>query len=156
MKKHAKVLALWGKPNNGKSETILKFVDLLIAHGAEIESTKNSRFNAKDKWLVLKYKNKLIGITSRGDTRDLLEEDFNNFKKCDICICATHTRGATVKFIEETYCSNNIYWLRKSTLCFGTNNENNFIKFGYEYLNRRQAEDMLYFLENMLLNKGVI
>ena len=153
MKKEASVLALWGKPNNGKSETILKFVDLLIAHGAEIESAENSWFNTTDKWFVLKYKSILIGVTSRGDTRALLEEDFKNFMDCDICICATHTRGATVKFIEETYCSNNIYWLRKSTLCVGTNNKDHFIN---EYLNRRQAEDMLYFLENMLLNRRVI
>lgn len=152
MENKTKILALWGKSNNGKSETILKLVDLLINDGAKIENVKNTRRNAKDKWFVLRYKNKLIGITSRGDTCALLEEDFNNFKKCDICICATHTSGATIKFIEENYHYDNIYWLRKASFSVGTNykEKNDHLKSEYEYLNHRQAEDMMYLLDKCL------
>ena len=148
MNNKTKILALWGKSNNGKSETILKLIDLLILNGAEVENAKISRQNAKDKWIVLRYKDKTIGITTRGDTRELLEEDFGNFKNCDICVCATHLYGGTVKFIEENYCKNNIYWLRKSAFSVGTINEEkcNDLEAIYQYLNQRQAEDMLYFL----------
>ena len=148
MNSKTKVLALWGKSNNGKSETILKLIDLLFSNGAEIENAKISRQNVKDKWIVLRYKNKIIGITTRGDTRDLLEEDFKNFKTCDICVCATRLYGGTVKFIEENYYKNNIYWLRKSAFSVGNINEKkcNDLETKYQYLNQRQAEDMFYLL----------
>lgn len=157
MDNKTKILALWGKSNNGKSETILRLVGLLINVGAEIINVKKVRVNAKDKWFVLKYKNKLIGITPRGDTRKLLKEDFDNFKDCDICICATHTSGATVKFIEENYHHDNIYWLRKASFSIGTNykEKNDLLKSEYEYLNYRQAEDIMYLLNSSLLIEGV-
>ena len=153
MENKTKILALWGKSNNGKSETILRLIDLFINVGAEIINVKNIRRNAKDKWVVLRYKNNLIGITTRGDTRDLLEEDFKNFKNCHICVCATHTSGATIKFIEENYHHDNIYWLRKASFSVGTNykEKNDHLKSEYEYLNHRQAEDMMYLLDKFLL-----
>lgn len=153
MNNKTKILVLWGKSNNGKSETILKLIDLLISNGAEIKNAKNSRINAKDKWVILSYKSKIIGVTTRGDTRDLLEEDFENFKTCDICVCATHLYGGTVKFIEENYYKNNIYWLRKSAFSVGTTNEVkcNDLEAKYQILNQRQAEDMKYLLDGLFI-----
>lgn len=156
MNNNTRILALWGKANNGKSETILKLIDLLISNGAEIKNAKNSRINAKDKWVILSYKSKIIGVTTRGDTRALLEEDFENFKTCDICVCATHLYGGTVKFIAENYCENNIYWLRKSAFSVGTINEEKFndLETKYQYLNQRQAEDMFYLLNEWFYDGG--
>ncbi len=148
MNSKTKVLVLWGKSNNGKSETILKLIDLLVLSGAEIENPENLSRRARDKWVVLRYKDKLIGITTRGDARKVLEIDFKNFANCEICVCATHLYGGTVKFIEENYCENNIYWLRKSAFSVGAINDEkcNDLETKYQYLNKRQAEDMLYLL----------
>lgn len=157
MDNKTKVLALWGKSNDGKSKTILKFIDLLVLNGAEIENVEKSMRKAKDKWVVLRYKDKIIGITTRGDAREVLEKDFKNFANCDICVCATHLYGGTVKFIEENYCENNIYWLRKSAFSVGAINDEKCsdLETKYQYLNKRQAEDMLYLLDEQFKDGGI-
>ncbi|MBQ6825687.1 MAG: hypothetical protein IJP34_03385 [Clostridia bacterium] len=78
----------------------------------------------------------------------MLEEDFKNFANCDICVCATHLYGGTVKFIEENYCESNIFWLRKSAFSVGTTNEEKCsdLETKYQYFNQRQAEDMMYLI----------
>ncbi len=46
----------------------------------------------------------LIGITTRGDREDILQNEFNILNKecpCDLIICAAHTKGKTIAFAEK-------------------------------------------------------
>ena len=52
-----------------------------------------------------------MGITSRGDAADLLADDFAWMGDCDLYVCASHSRGNTVEFLEKKF--SRIIWQRR-------------------------------------------
>jgi len=87
-----RIIALRGKGNSGKTTTIRILHDLLMTNGyTEVQS--NFRINSGDFTTIFNKKNSLIGITSSGDTYDLVHDQLQGMvdKDCKICVCACRT-----------------------------------------------------------------
>jgi hypothetical protein len=87
----ATIIALRGRGNSGKSQTIRLLHGLLLGNGYQL--VRSNLGTHVDFTAVFKKKGKLIGITSAGDTFDLvrgrLQELIND--GCEICVCACRT-----------------------------------------------------------------
>lgn len=102
------------------------------------------------KRIVLSYKNKIIGITTLGDTDDALEEHFENFDGCDIFVCAARNFGETCDLIRNIAQGGKIIWLTKEHLAKESLSRSFPICKSIDFTNRSQAEQMLTLLENEL------
>jgi hypothetical protein len=86
------IIALRGRGNSGKSETIRILHDLLLQNGyAQVRS--DFRTDGNDFITVFSKSEYLIGITSSGDTYDLVHDKLNELINdgCEICVCACRT-----------------------------------------------------------------
>ncbi len=96
------ILVLRGRANVGKSTTIRKLSHLLLNNGfVEIEPADYDE--PYDFSAVFSKNNKKIGITSSGDTYDLVLEKLKKLvnNPCEVCICACRSRGRTNDAIFE-------------------------------------------------------
>lgn len=87
-----KIIALQGRGNSGKTTTIKMLPDILIANG--FKQIRNKRKNYGADFLdFYDDGNKKIGITSSGDTFDLVNKRLNDLitENCDVCICDYRT-----------------------------------------------------------------
>lgn len=86
------IIALRGRGNSGKSTTIRLLYDLLLQNGYQIIS---SNFNAAsgDFIAVFSKNGKTVGVTSSGDTYNLVHDRLNELinSNCNICLCACRT-----------------------------------------------------------------
>jgi len=112
------IIALRGIGNSGKSETLRILHEILLENGfIVIES--NYRPNRKDFYSILNKNEILIGITSLGDTYEILKNKLDLFigRNCKVCVCACRSRGGTnyvlleypgyiSEFVEKTIKSN--------------------------------------------------
>lgn len=106
------IIALLGRGNSGKLSSIRLLYDLFLQKAYKLIS---SNFNtAGGNYLALFSKNgKLIGVSSSGDTYDLVHDRLEEFVylNCNICICACRTfdkipSGINATIIEFTNYSN--------------------------------------------------
>lgn len=148
-----KIIALQGKEKVGKTKTITRLVGLLLLEGAILRGTGRVGQEKMDRWYLLEYKNKKIGITTRGDSQKFLAEDFTNFKNCYMCVCATHTIRGTVDFVKSQAKSDEIYWFTKMALKVENSDfqGNQELEQMQDELNKQQAKYMLD-----LINKNII
>lgn len=95
------VIALRGVANQGKSSSIKQAFSLL-KQKLSIDSISHEITGA-DIRAVLTIGNVKIGIESQGDPNSRLTESLKLFTSlgCQIIICATRTRGATVKAVQD-------------------------------------------------------
>lgn len=87
-----KVIALWGKENVGKTETLKLFNDMLI------EKYSLEKTEAKGDIRCVHTINGLkVGIETEGDSGDRLLESLKYFNDlgCDVIVCACRSRGDT-------------------------------------------------------------
>ena len=93
----ATIILVMGVGNSGKTSSIRLFLE------------NNGVFFKKEKGdiaLTLRIQKNtrsiLLGITSGGDTEEIVKEnfDFLKNKKCDYIICASKSNGKTVKYID--------------------------------------------------------
>src|SRR5690349_13956648 len=86
------IVALRGRGNSGKTNTIRRLHQLMIDNGYRLIETT---FNAEkgDFRTVFQKKGKLVGITSSGDTYDLVHSNLSALidAGCIFCICACRT-----------------------------------------------------------------
>lgn len=86
------IFALRGRGNSGKSTTIRLLHSLFVQNGYQIFSTT---FNPQggDFRTIFTKKGKLIGITSSGDTFDLVHDNLEALINdgCTLCVCACRT-----------------------------------------------------------------
>jgi len=86
------IFALRGRGNSGKSTTIRLLNGLFVQNGFQIVSTT---FNPQggDFRTVFSKNGKLIGITSSGDTFDLVHDNLKALINagCTFCVCACRT-----------------------------------------------------------------
>lgn len=111
-----KIVSFYGKPDCGKSSTMIMLMERLLQNGAtvvdsqlganvtlqEISACLRPTGSARDIWLVVDYNGKRIGVTARGDYpiniqgkpryARSLSEDLDEFiaRKCDEAFCASH------------------------------------------------------------------
>ena len=107
------VVGLWGKGNVGKSQTIKKAYDLLKSRHKTVK--EEYKILGADVRVVLTINGTKIGIESQGDPGSRLEESLLVFVKikCTIIVCATRTRGQTVKAVENLQPDYEVLWLEQ-------------------------------------------
>ena len=117
--------AIYGKSNSGKTSTIKHIDDVLATkYKLKIEVIGSLR---KDIFHILYNNSYKIGIISQGDVGDWLEDylEILNNRKCNIIVCATHTRGKTCIAVEKYATKYNIIW---EEIEYYENKTKNFIK----------------------------
>ncbi|MEG0984228.1 hypothetical protein [Algoriella sp.] len=109
-----KIYALYGSKDRGKSETIKLLFDKLKSLDYEILEIIIPIYGG-DIRVVIKINGKIIAIESQGDPNSRIFESLPSFVKieADIIICATRTRGGTVKLVEKYNKKYNIIWVKK-------------------------------------------
>ena len=111
------LIAVRGRASVGKTSTIIEVRQQLLKQEgiAEIDHVKTGN-RAGDFWAVLQGKHRRIGIASEGDREDLLSDHLDRMIEagCDVIVCATRTRGATVSCIEGLRNRFAIEWIEKS------------------------------------------
>lgn len=109
------VIGLWGKGNVGKSQTIKKVYDLLKSKHKNVKE-EHKEEGRVDIIVVLTIGTTRIGIESQGDPCSRLEESLRLFVKlgCTVIVCATRTRGQTVKAVEKLQPNYEILWFEQS------------------------------------------
>ncbi len=111
--KESKAIVLRGKGSRGKTTTLNILIENLLPLSSKIiRQSKND--GTDDRWIVLEYMGKTIGITTKGDDKKSLEEFFAcNKELCDICVCASRTRGSSYRYIIDTFYDSIIMWQEK-------------------------------------------
>lgn len=145
------VLALWGKGSHGKTQTL----NLLAIEFGEICNDIK-----KDTHYAFTYKNKTIFITTKGDDGETLKEEFKESSyNADLYICASRTKGSSVKFMENFATNGNVFWLAKISLSFEENGKYNMNSQLLEQLqndlNITQAKQMKQIIDQ-LISRGNI
>lgn len=120
-----KIIALRGAGGTGKTSTIRLLHNILLANGYErIYSTFEIK---KDFLAVFSKGGKRIGVSSSGDTYDIVKEnlDYLISQDCSYCICACHTTDRKRGGIKR-----------------GTNTAiDSFIDYDKEYVDKVYEED---------------
>lgn len=112
-----KFIVLIGKDNTGKTKTLKCVIDELLKKGASIvDVAKLHKFGSNIKsvseWpvkqsheatIVLEYKGEKIGITTYGDTRDVLSRKIDIFIsiECTCIIFGSHPGGSSYEYLVE-------------------------------------------------------
>lgn len=149
-----KVLVLFGNGGRGKTTTLNLLIELLLKSSENISmDTVNIE---GDNSLAIKYKGKIIAITTRGDDARVIKNDFQKFLsyKPDVFICAARSKGATHKYILTLTEEENIFWLSKSTFSNNIRNFNNCSQDVVNYRekqNKYQACEMLNIIDKIIL-----
>lgn len=147
------ILALWDKGNRGKSATLRLLLDELKNAGGTVKSREDLGY--PDVRCVLRYLGKTVGLTTRGDTRGVLEEDFAFLGECDLYICATRSKDGSCDFVKEQAQNGTLIWCGKETLTDETGTFA-FPPHLYDLLNRSQAANLLHIVQELLsgMTKG--
>ena len=99
-----KVFALRGKANMGKSQTIRTVVEMLTDKHPDAGVAHNHKTRG-DVRVVLTINDWKIGIESQGDPSSgrLVNGSLDLFVNvgCDVIVCTTRTRGATVNAVNS-------------------------------------------------------
>lgn len=111
-----KVIALWGVANVGKSDTVKKAYELLISKYANALTGHQILAAGADIKAILTIRGVKVGIESQGDPGGRLEKSLSLFvqAQCRVIICATRTRGQTVKAVEQLEPSYQVIWLEQA------------------------------------------
>lgn len=109
-------LAVWGVANIGKSQTIKSVYDLLLSKYPKAK--QEHVIDGKDVRAVVTINGKKIGIESQGDPNSRLFESLELFVKvkCQVIVCATRTRGATVTAVESLETNYDVIWYEKESV----------------------------------------
>ena len=91
-----KIICFKGKANTGKSTIIKRILN-------EFFKITLIPKDKKDFSLCFLYEGKKVGICSYGDSKRDMKKWLKPLKneKCEIIICASHTRGETIEFVES-------------------------------------------------------
>jgi len=115
------IFALKGVSNTGKTQTI-NFVRRFIEECYKDCKTAHDplRRGSKEITLILQVGNTKIGIESQGDPNSRLFNSIPYFvnQGCDIIVCATRTRGATVELVKS-YEKYEIKWYSPNAVSSG-------------------------------------
>lgn len=108
-----KIIALFGVANVGKTQTIKKAYELLISKYPN--ATKEIIRNNYDIQVIVTINGVKIGIESQGDPNSRLFDSIKLFVKvgCQVIICATRTKGATVKAVIDQKPEYNVVWYKQ-------------------------------------------
>ena len=109
-----RVIVLRGTENTGKTQTIKKVYELMLA---KYQVTRvHEKIYKREITCVLLVNNKKIGIESQGDPNSRLRRNLEYFVdiNCEIIICATRTYGQTVDAVNTLSDNYEIVWIDKT------------------------------------------
>jgi hypothetical protein len=116
------IIAIYGRQNEGKSETIKMVCKMLLDNFSDSKlfpDTEEVVDFSSDINVIVKVGDFKIGIESQGDpdSRMINEDTVKKLaeKGCQIILCATRTRGDTVKEVDKIANNYNYYTLWKSS-----------------------------------------
>ena len=95
-----KCVVIYGKASVGKTETLKNLIALIKRNGYKIHKEED---RGDDRVIVAEVRGKKVGITSRGDSMDILADDFEWMGECDLYVCASRTKGQTVEFLKKNF-----------------------------------------------------
>lgn len=101
------IIALEGNPSSGKSTTIgILYDGLLQPNGYNIVQDRKIR-GSKDFFVIVEKKGKIIGVTTYGDTRAIIQKKIDFFigMNCSIIViaCRPSSRGDGTKEMIDNY-----------------------------------------------------
>ncbi|NQZ28324.1 MAG: hypothetical protein HRT55_18660 [Colwellia sp.] len=113
-----RILVLCGSANSGKTTTLKQVIRMLEISFSicDIEHRIESEY---DERVIFDVNGKKVGIETQGDPSSRLRESIPLFVNlnCDLIVCATRTRGQTVKTVIEHASSHDIIsWRSQSCL----------------------------------------
>jgi hypothetical protein len=112
------IFGLYGTSNVGKSETIKNVYRKLTELYPDFIFHKDFKFivGKGDICVIIIINGKIIGIESQGDPNSRIFINLPIFVKfnCDIILCATRTRGATVDEVEKLKNTYEVKWIKKN------------------------------------------
>lgn len=92
----SRIIALKGRGNSGKTTTINLLPNILLANGYSRVAGMYQN-HGSDFLDVFENGKQRVGVTSSGDTYDLVHDRLTDLinAKCDVCVCACRTSGGT-------------------------------------------------------------
>lgn len=128
------IIAVYGRQNEGKSETIKNVCKILLANFPNVIPSipiQDINYNS-DILLTIQLGTILIGIESQGDpnSRMIYDDTVKDLvnQKCDIIICATRTDGMTVQKVDNIAASFQYRVIWKSSY-YNSGCNNNVLNF---------------------------
>lgn len=134
-----KCFCIYERSNSGKSAMLRYLTDQMIKAGEIIEICFDG---GVDRVVRIRYRGKVLGITSRGDSRKTLEEDFEKMGECDFYITAARSKGETRELIRAKL-GDNAVWQRKWRLEGGDDTS-------FDAINQFQAQKIKERLDKIL------
>lgn len=109
------IIAFRGVANIGKSTTIKKTYELLLGKYPSAIIERRIIPPRVDISVIITINGKKIGIDSQGDPCGKLADRLHSFVEvdCQVIICATRTRGETVKAVNQLKPSYDVLWISR-------------------------------------------
>ncbi|MDX2003298.1 MAG: hypothetical protein SFW35_12740 [Chitinophagales bacterium] len=122
----ATIIALYGTQNSGKSSTIKILRDLLPTMGF-VPVPDTLKWYGGDFVEIYSKAGRLLGLTSAGDTEDILDERLQELfdGNCDVMVCTCRTKGQTTDYLEDLHDDHDIEYIGKSSS--GDGQKHNFL-----------------------------
>jgi hypothetical protein len=143
------IIAIHGRANEGKSETIKKVCALILETFPEAVPSNEKINYSGDIYLTISIGIIKIGFESQGDPNSRMIYDKTVEKlakeKCDIIICATRTGGMTVKQVDNIANTYNYHTLWISSYWSPSLNHN--------VLNRQAAESIINIIKGLIIGQ---
>ena len=109
------IFANWGHAGQGKSDTVKKIAQEILATYPTATTSTTVIDYSKDIQVIITVGKVTIGIESQGDPNSRLFESLKLFStaNCDIIICSTRTSGRTVDEVSALHSSHgyDIVWV---------------------------------------------
>lgn len=95
-----RIIGLYGHGNCGKSETLNELKELLRTKGKSLSLAEHSNSDIPE---TFDYNGIIVCVAPGGDTRAVVEENCQYFRKneCNIAITATRTKWGPVDALKE-------------------------------------------------------
>lgn len=136
------IFGLYGTSNVGKSETIKNVYRKLTEKYPDFIFQKDFKQIIADKGdicVIIIINGKIIGIEGQGDpnssSRIFISLPIFVKFNCDIILCATRTRGATVDEVEKLKSAYEVKWIKKNPSENDSKHKSDNDKLAIEILN---------------------
>jgi len=145
------IIALYGRKDEGKSETLKCVCKLLLTNFPNSKSTPESINYHNDILVIIDTGFVKIGIESQGDPKsrlickDTVKKLAN--QNCDIIVCATRTHGETVCKVDKIANENDYYTLWLSSFWSPQSPANALDR---NVLNRIAAESIIEVVKSLI------
>lgn len=140
------IIAIHGRANEGKSETIKKVCELILETYPNAKPSKENLNYSGDINLTIIIGRIKIGFESQGDPNSRMIYDKTVEKlakeKCNIIVCATRTGGMTVKQVDKIADMYDYHTLWISSYWSPSLNHN--------VLNRQAAESIITIIKGLI------